>query len=129
MKLENVKVWIEPTKNPLYFRMGIRVTETLAQAAKLSHAGMAYANLLKDEVDALIDEKGFKPFALATIEVNFYEDFYEEYVYYGPSALKFELIDAEFKGGMGSWDTLLESPLHLEHERKKKETPSSPKPF
>ena len=124
MKLENVKVWIEPTKNPCYFRMGIRVNKTLAEAAKLSHAGMAYANLLKDEVKALIDEKGFKPFAIATIEANFYEDFYEEYEYYGPSALKFELINAEFKGGIGSWDTLLESPLFIKRGRKKEDIPA-----
>ena len=127
MKLENVKVWIEPTKNPLYFRMGIRINETLAQAVKFSHAGIAFAILLRDEIKALIDEKGFKPFAIATIEADFYEDFFEDYVYYGPSALKFNLISAEFRGGIGSWDTLLDSPLHI--KRKRKQEIKEPAPF
>ena len=128
MKLENVKVWIEPTKNPLYFRMGIRMNETMAKSAGISHAGMAATTLLRDEMNALV-EKGFKPFSSATIEADFYEETDNAYGYYSPSALKFELINAEFKGGMGSWDTLLESPLHIERERKKEEHPPPPEPF
>ena len=64
MKIKDVRIWVTPTKNPLRYRMGIRIDKVIAQSANLSHAGMASTILTKDELNALI-EIGFKPFSRA----------------------------------------------------------------
>ena len=101
MRLEPSRIWIKPTSDPLQFLMGVRINWEIAKAANLSRAGMAFTCITKDELMALIGN-GFKPFAQATLEVDFHEFNVD-----GQSALTFDLKKAEFKGGMGSWDTLL----------------------
>lgn len=104
MKIKNARIWVTPTKNPLRFLMGIRIDKATAQSANLSHAGMASAILMKDELNALIGI-GFKPFARANLEVDLYEDC----DYSSSSRLHFDLKSVEFHGGIGKWVTLLEN--------------------
>lgn len=119
MKIENVKPSLTQTKNPLYFQLGIRVDATLKETANLSHEGMAFCVVAKDELKALMGA-GFKPFAKATLDVEFFEADNEDPA--KASLLKFELNGATFTGGMGTWETILNAPTPA------KETPK-PKGF
>lgn len=111
MKLENIKPSLTQTKNPLYFQMGVRVDGKLKEAAGLTHEGMAFAVLAKDELKALMGA-GFKPFAKATMEVTFREEPNQDPL--KPTLLKFDLDSATFTGGMGTWETLLDAPVAKE---------------
>ncbi len=115
MKIKNARIWVTPTKNPLRFLMGTRIDKATAQSANLSHAGMASAILMKDELNALIGI-GFKPFARANLEVDLYED--EAYDYSSSSRLHFDLKSVEFQGGIGKWETLLENIRSTENPQK-----------
>lgn len=108
MKLENIKPSLTQTKNPLYFQLGVRVDATLREAANLSHDGMAFAVIAKDELKALMGQ-GFKPFAKATLEVEFREEPNKDPL--KPNLLKFDLIGASFTGGIGTWETILDAPV------------------
>lgn len=108
MKLENIKPSLTQTKNPLYFQLGIRVDATLKEAAGLSHDGMAFCVIAKDELKALMGQ-GFKPFSKATLEVEFREEANRDPL--KPNLLKFELLSASFTGGMGNWETILDAPV------------------
>lgn len=120
MKLTNVRLSIQPTKNPIYFQLGLAVDEKLKAEAGLSHTGMAFAVANRDEIGALIDI-GFKPFSKASLDVDFREEPNEDPK--KASLLKFELNSAEFTGGAGEWKFILEA-----IKKAKEETPS-PKPF
>lgn len=118
MKIENVKPSLTQTRNPLYFQLGVRVNADLKAAANLSHEGMAFCVLAKDELKALMGA-GFKPFAKATMDVDFREDENQDPL--KPTLLKFDLNSATFTGGMGTWETLLDAPVQ---PKDKPETPA-----
>ena len=120
MQLTNIKLSISTTKNPVYFQLGLVVDEKLKAEAGLSHTGMAFAVVNKDELLALMD-LGFRPFSRATVDADFREEPNEDPK--RPSLLKFELNSAEFTGGAGEWKCILEA------IRKAKEETPSPKPF
>lgn len=107
MKLENIKFSLQTTKNPLYFQLSFPLSETKATEAKLSHGGRAFTVLSKSEVKALCG-KGYKPFALANAEVDLREQDNQDPT--RPTLIKFDLLSAEFRGGMGDWDDILEAP-------------------
>jgi hypothetical protein len=107
IKFENARLSVSQTKNPLFFQLGIHVDQKKAQENGLTHEGMAFCLVSKDEFKALMGV-GFKPFSLATFSGEFRE---EENAKPGrPTLLKFDLVDFKFTGGMGSWDTVLEAP-------------------
>ena len=113
MRIEQTKVWVAPTKDPIQFLMGCLVNAALAKAANLSCSGMAYSLVAKDELMALI-EVGFKPFAKATLEVELFE---KEFDYSDSRVLMFDLQNAEFNGGIGAWTALLEPRGPKKHKR------------
>lgn len=107
IKFENVRLSLNQTKNPLFFQIGIHVDEKKAKESGLSHPGMAFALVAKDELKALMGA-GFKPFSLATVAGEFREE--ENIDPTRPTLIKFDLISFTFKGGMGSWDEILTAP-------------------
>ena len=104
---ENARLSLSQTKNPLFFQVGIRVDEKKAKDAGLSHPGMAFALVAKDELKALMGA-GFKPFSLATVTGEFREE--ENIDPTRPTLIKFDLLKFTFKGGMGSWEEILVAP-------------------
>ena len=108
MKLENVKLSISQTKNPMFFQLSFHLGEDKAKEASLSHAGRAFTVLSKDELKALMGS-GFKPFSLANVEVELREQ--DNIDPTKTSLLKFDLLSAQFRGGMGDWTELLNAPV------------------
>lgn len=107
IKFENTRLSVSQTKNPLFFQLGVHIDAKKAQENGLTHDGMAFALVSKDEFKALMGV-GFKPFSLATFDGEFRE---EENAKPGrPTLIKFDLVNFKFMGGMGSWDTVLEAP-------------------
>lgn len=120
IKFENVKLSVSQTKNQLFFQLGIHINKETAQANGLTHDGMAFSLVAKDELKALMGV-GFKPFSLATIEGEFREE--ENIDPTRPSLIKFDLMSFNFKGGMGEWTELLNA------EPPKAKEPEAPKGF
>jgi len=120
IKFENIKLGLTQTKNPLFFQLGLHIDDAKAKEAGLTHGGMAFCLVAKDELKALMGA-GFKPFALANIEGEFRED--DNIDPTKPTLLKYDLMSFTFKGGMGSWDEILQAP-----PPKKEEAPA-PKGF
>lgn len=107
IKFENTRLSVSQTKNPLFFQVGVHIDLKKAQESGISHEGMAFCLVSKDEFKALMGS-GFKPFSLADFTGEFRE---EENTKPGrPSLIKFELVEFKFRGGMGTWDTILEAP-------------------
>ena len=104
MKLENVKLSISQTKNPMFFQISFHIDDAKAAEAKLSHGGRAFCVVAKDELKALMGI-GFRPFSLANIEVELRED--DNIDPTKPSLIKFDLTGATFRGGMGDWNEIL----------------------
>ena len=113
MKLENVKLSISQTKNPMFFQISFHVGDEKAKEAKLSHGGRAFAVVAKDELKALMGA-GFKPFSLCTLEADLREE--DNIDPTKPSLIKFDLLSAQFRGGMGDWTELLNAPAKKEPE-------------
>ena len=113
MKLENVKLSISQTKNPMFFQLSFHLGEDKAKEAKLSHGGRAFCVTSKDELKALVGA-GFKPFSLATVEIELREE--DNIDPTKPSLLKFDLLGATFRGGMGDWTELLNAPAPAKKE-------------
>lgn len=113
MKLENIKLSISQTKNPMFFQLSFHIDDAKAAEAKLSHGGRAFCVLSKDEIKAIMGI-GFKPFSLASIEANLREE--DNIDPTKPSLIKFELISAAFKGGFGDWTELLNAPAPAKKE-------------
>ena len=111
MIIENVKLSISQTKNPMFFQISFHVDDAKAAEAKLSHGGRAFCVLSKDELKAIMGI-GFKPFSLASIETNLREE--DNIDPTKPSLLKFDLLGATFRGGMGDWSELLNAPAKKE---------------
>ena len=107
MKLENIKLSISQTKNPMFFQLSFHLGEDKAKEAKLSHGGRAFCVVAKDELKALMGA-GFKPFSLAGVEAELREE--DNIDPTKPSLLKFDLLSAQFRGGMGDWTELLNAP-------------------
>ena len=107
MKLENIKLSIGQTKNPQFFQLSFHLDDAKAAEAKLSHGGRAFAVVAKDELKALMGA-GFKPFSLANIDVDLREQ--DNIDPTKPSLLKFDLLGATFRGGMGDWNEILNAP-------------------
>lgn len=113
MKLENIKLSISQTKNPMFFQLSFHLGEDKAKEAKLSHAGRVFAVVSKDELKALMGA-GFKPFSLCTLEADLREE--DNIDPTKPPLLKFELLGATFRGGMGDWTELLNAPALAKKE-------------
>ena len=107
MKLENIKLSISQTKNPMFFQISCHIDDAKAAEAGISHSGRAFAVVSKDELKALMGA-GFKPFSLCTLEADIREE--DNIDPTKPSLIKFELISATFRGGMGDWTELLNAP-------------------
>ena len=107
MKLKNIKLSIGQTKNPQFFQLSFHLEDGKAAEAKLSHGGRAFCVVAKDELKALMGS-GFKPFSLANIEVELREQ--DNIDPTKPSLLKFDLLSAQFRGGMGDWNEILNAP-------------------
>lgn len=108
MKLENIKLSIGQTKNPQFFQISFHIDEAKAKEAGLSHSGRAFCVVAKDELKALMGV-GFKPFALSAIEVELREQ--DNIDPTKPSLIKFDLLSAQFRGGMGDWNEILNAPV------------------
>ena len=108
MKLENIKLSISQTKNPMFYQLSFHLDDAKAAEAKLSHGGRAFAVVAKDELKALMGI-GFRPFSLANIEVELREQ--ENIDPSKPSLIKFDIIGAQFRGGMGDWNEILNAPV------------------
>ena len=108
MKLENVKLSIGQTKNPQFFQISFHIDDAKAAEAKLSHGGRAFCVVAKDELKALMGA-GFKPFALATVDVDLREQ--DNIDPTKQSLIKFDLTGATFRGGMGDWTEILSAPV------------------
>ena len=108
MKLENIKLSIGQTKNPQFFQISFHIDDEKAEEAKLSHGGRAFCVVAKDELKALMSA-GFKPFAIASIEVDLREQ--DNIDPTKPSLIKFDLTGATFRGGMGDWNEILNAPV------------------
>ena len=108
MKLENIKLSIGQTKNPQFFQISFNIDDAKAAEAKLSHGGRAFAVVAKDELKALMGI-GFRPFSLANIEVDLREQ--DNIDPTKPSLLKFDILGAQFRGGMGDWNEILNAPV------------------
>lgn len=119
MKLENIKLSISQTKNPMFFQISFHIDDARAAEAGLSHGGRAFCVVAKDELKALMGA-GFKPFSLCALETDLREE--DNIDPSKPSLLKFELLGATFRGGMGDWTELLNAPV-------KKEEPEGTKGF
>lgn len=104
MKIENTKLSIGQTKNPQFFQLSFHIDDAKAKEANLSHGGRAFCVVAKDELKALMGS-GFKPFAVANIEVDLREQ--DNIDPTKPSLLKFDLLSATFRGGMGDWNEIL----------------------
>ena len=104
MKLENIKLSIGQTKNPQFFQLSFHIDDAKAAEAKLSHGGRAFCVVAKDELKALMGA-GFKPFSLATVDVDLREQ--DNIDPTKPSLIKFDLLSAQFHGGMGDWNEIL----------------------
>ena len=113
MKLENIKLSICQTKNPMFYQISFHLGEDKAAEAKLSHGGRAFAVVAKDELKALMSA-GFKPFSLATIDVELREE--DNIDPTKPSLIKFDLTGATFRGGMGDWTEILSAPVPAKKE-------------
>ena len=113
MKLENVKLSIGQTKNPMYFQLSFHIDESKAAEAGLSHGGRAFCVVAKDELKALTGA-GFKPFSLANIDVELREE--ENIDPMRSSLIKFDLLSAQFRGGMGDWTEILSAPVPAKKE-------------
>jgi len=120
-KFENIKLSLSQTKNPLFFQLGLHLTDEKAKELGLSHGGMAFCLVSKDELKAMMGA-GYKPFALATIEGEFREEENQDPM--RPKLLKYELCSFTFKGGMGTWEEILNAPAI-----KKDDKPEAPKGF
>ena len=120
MKLENIKLSIGQTKNPQFFQLSFHIDDAKASDAKLSHGGRAFCVVAKDELKALMGV-GFRPFCLANIEVDLREQ--DNVDPTKPSLLKFDLLSAQFRGGMGDWTEILQAPTP------EKEAPEGTKGF
>ena len=108
MKVDNIKLSIQPTKNPLFYNLSVPVTDEEAKNKGLSHAGRAYCLLSKDEVKALC-AMGFKPFSTATLDIALRE--VENSNPDGNTLIKFDLAGTpKFQGGFGTWDEVLKAP-------------------
>lgn len=108
MTISDAKLSVQTTKNPMYLQVGLRLDEEHAKAAGLSHVGMAFAVVSRDEFMALM-ELGFKPFAKATLTGDFREDPNKDPA--KQSLLKFDLDSVEFQGGTGSWESFLKASM------------------
>lgn len=108
MKLENIKLSIGQTKNPQFFQISFHLDDARAAEAKLSHGGRAFCVVAKDELKALMGA-GFKPFSLATVDVDLRE--HDNIDPTKPSLIKFDLLSAQFRGGMGDWNEILNAPV------------------
>lgn len=108
MKLENIKLSIGQTKNPQFFQLSFHVSDEKAAEAKLSHGGRAFCVTSKDELKALMGI-GFRPFSLANIEVELREQ--DNIDPTKPSLIKFDILGAQFRGGMGDWNEILNAPV------------------
>lgn len=104
MKLENIKLSISQTKNPMFFQLSLHIDDAKAAEAKLSHGGRAFCVASKDELKALMGI-GFRPFSLANIDVDLREQ--DNIDPTKPSLVKFDLLSAQFRGGMGDWNEIL----------------------
>ena len=104
MKLENIKLSIGQTKNPQFYQLSFHIDDAKAAETNLSHSGRAFCVIAKDELKALMGA-GFKPFSLATVDVEFREQ--DNIDPTRPSLIKFELLSAQFRGGMGDWTEIL----------------------
>ena len=113
MKLENIKLSISQTKNPMFYQISFHLGEDKAAEAGLSHGGRAFCVVAKDELKALMGV-GFKPFSLCTLEAGLREE--DNIDPTKPSLLKFELLGATFRGGMGDWTELLNAPAPAKKE-------------
>ena len=113
MKLENIKLSIGQTKNPMFYQISFHLGEDKAAEAGLSHGGRAFCVVAKDEFKALMGA-GFKPFSLATIDVELREE--DNIDPTKPSLIKFDLTGAQFKGGLGDWTELLNAPAPANKE-------------
>ena len=113
MKLENIKLSISQTKNPMFFQLSFHLGEDKAAEARLSHGGRAFCVVAKDELKALMGT-GFKPFSLCTLEADLREE--DNIDPTKPSLLKFELLGATFRGGMGDWTEFLNVPAPAKKE-------------
>ena len=120
MKLENIKLSISQTKNPMFFQLSFHLGEDKAKEAKLSHGGRAFCVVAKDELKALMGA-GFKPFSLATAEIELRAD--DNIDPTKPSLLKFDLLGATFRGGMGDWTELLNAPAPAPAKKEPEGTP------
>lgn len=107
IKFENIRLSLNQTKNPLFFQIGVHVDEKKAKEVGLSHGGMAFALVAKDELKALMGA-GFKPFSLATVTGEFREE--ENIDPTRPTLIKFDILSFTFKGGMGTWEEILAAP-------------------
>lgn len=108
MKLENIKLSINQTKNSQFFQLSFHLDDAKAAEAKLSHGGRAFTVVAKDELKALMGV-GFKPFSLATVDVDLREQ--DNIDPTKPSLIKFDLTGATFRGGMGDWTEILSAPV------------------
>ena len=113
MKLENVKLSIGQTKNPQFFQISFHLGEDKAAEAGISHGGRAFCVVAKDELKALMGA-GFKPFSLCALEADLREE--DNIDPTRPSLLKFELLGATFRGGMGDWTEILNAPAPTKKE-------------
>ena len=104
MKLENIKLSISQTKNPMFFQLSFHLGEDKAKEAKLSHGGRAFCVTSKDELKALMGI-GFRPFSMADVDVDLREQ--DNIDPTKPSLIKFDLLSAQFRGGMGDWNEIL----------------------
>ena len=107
MKLENIKLSIGQTKNPQFFQLSFHIDDAKAADAKLSHGGRAFYTITKDELKALMGI-GFRPFSLATVDVDLREQ--DNIDPTRPSLIKFDILSAQFRGGMGDWTEILQAP-------------------
>ncbi len=106
--ISDTRLSVQTTKNDLYFQVAVRVDQEHATAAGLSHTGMAFAVVSRDELKALM-EVGFKPFAKATLTGDFREEPNKDPA--KQSLLKFDIDSVEFNGGCGNWDSFLDKEL------------------
>lgn len=117
IKFENIKLSISQTKNPLFFQLGVHVNKQTADANGLSHEGMGFTLVSKDELKALVG-LGFKPFSLTTFEGEFRED--DNIDPTKPKLIKFDFADQpKFTGGIGTWDEFLTAPAPAKKEEEK----------
>ena len=108
MKLENIKLSIGQTKNPQFFQLSFHIDDAKAAEAKLSHGGRAFCVTSKDELKALMGI-GFRPFSLANVDVDLREQ--DNVDPTRPTLLKFDILGAQFRGGMGDWNEILNAPV------------------